>query len=54
MLSSYGVVKEAIEDIINKKITANILMVIAAVAAFFILHKGFTSKVHDLLSISQI
>ena len=37
-LSSYGVVKEAIEDIKNKKITANILMIIAAVASFFILH----------------
>ncbi|MFX1316841.1 MAG: HAD-IC family P-type ATPase, partial [Promethearchaeota archaeon] len=37
-LSSSGVVKEAIEDIKNKKITANILMVIAAVASFFILH----------------
>jgi len=37
-LSSYGVVKEAIEDIKHKRITANILMVIAAVASFFILH----------------
>ncbi|MBA7518727.1 putative cadmium-transporting ATPase [subsurface metagenome] len=37
-LSSSGVVKEAIEDIKNKKITANILMIIAAIASFFILH----------------
>lgn len=37
-LSSSGVVKEAIEDIRNKKITANVLMLIAAVASFFILH----------------
>ncbi|TFG13554.1 MAG: cation-translocating P-type ATPase [Promethearchaeota archaeon] len=37
-LSSYGVVKEAIEDVQNKKITANILMIIAAVASFFIFH----------------
>ena len=38
LFSSYGVVKEAIEDILNKRITANILMVIAAIASFFILH----------------
>ncbi|MFW9881852.1 MAG: cation-transporting P-type ATPase, partial [Candidatus Thorarchaeota archaeon] len=38
LLSSSGVVREAIEDIRNKKITANILMLIAGVAAFFILH----------------
>jgi cation transport ATPase len=38
ILSSYGVVKEAIKDVINKKITANILMIIAAIASFFILH----------------
>ena len=37
-LSSSGVVKEAIEDIKNKKITANILMLIAAIASFFIFH----------------
>lgn len=37
-LSSYGVAREAIEDIKNKRITANILMVIAAVASFFIFH----------------
>jgi len=37
-LSSYGVVREGIEDVKNKKITANILMIIAAVASFFILH----------------
>ena len=37
-LSSYGVVKETIHDIASKKITANILMLIAAVASFFILH----------------
>jgi len=38
LLSSYGVIKEAVYDIRNKKITANILMLIAAVASFFILH----------------
>jgi Cd2+/Zn2+-exporting ATPase len=38
LLSSSGVVKEAIEDVKNKKITANILMLIAGVASFFILH----------------
>ena len=38
IFSSYGVVKEAIEDVRKKKITANILMLIAAVASFFILH----------------
>jgi Cd2+/Zn2+-exporting ATPase len=32
------VVKEAIEDIKDKKITANLLMIIAAVASFFIFH----------------
>jgi len=37
-LSSSGVVKEAIEDIKNKKITANILMLVAAIASFFIFH----------------
>ncbi|MFX1337710.1 MAG: heavy metal translocating P-type ATPase [Promethearchaeota archaeon] len=36
--SSYGVVKEAIEDIKHRRITANILMVIAAIASFFIFH----------------
>ena len=29
---------ETIEDLVNKKLTANILMVIAAIASFFILH----------------
>lgn len=37
-LSSSGVVKEAFENIKNKKITANILMIIAAIASFFIFH----------------
>ncbi len=37
-LSSSSVAKEAIEDIKNKKITANILMIIAAIASFFIFH----------------
>ena len=37
-LSSYDVVKEAIENIIDKKITANVLMVVAAIASFFIMH----------------
>jgi Cd2+/Zn2+-exporting ATPase len=38
ILSSSGVLKEAVSDIRNKKISANILMLIAAVASFFILH----------------
>ncbi|MCJ7651454.1 MAG: cation-translocating P-type ATPase, partial [Candidatus Lokiarchaeota archaeon] len=38
ILSSYGVFSEAIEDILHKKITANILMIVAAIASFFILH----------------
>ncbi|MHA1194396.1 MAG: P-type ATPase, partial [Promethearchaeota archaeon] len=38
VLSSYDVVSEAIEDISHKKITANILMIVAAIASFFILH----------------
>ncbi|MFX1323778.1 MAG: heavy metal translocating P-type ATPase, partial [Promethearchaeota archaeon] len=37
-LSGSGVIREAIEDIKHKRITANILMLIAAVASFFILH----------------
>ena len=38
LLSSSRVVKEAIEDLSQKKITANLLMLIAGVASFFILH----------------
>jgi Cd2+/Zn2+-exporting ATPase len=38
LLSSSGVVKEAIEDVQNKRITANLLMLIAGIASFFILH----------------
>ncbi|NVM16833.1 MAG: cation-translocating P-type ATPase [Candidatus Lokiarchaeota archaeon] len=38
LLSCYGIVKEAIEDILAKRITANILMLVAGVASFFILH----------------
>ena len=38
LLSCYGILKEAIEDILNKRITANILMLVAGVASFFILH----------------
>jgi Cd2+/Zn2+-exporting ATPase len=38
LLSSSGVVKEAIEDLSRKKITANLLMLIAGIASFFILH----------------
>ncbi|NVM37997.1 MAG: cation-translocating P-type ATPase, partial [Candidatus Lokiarchaeota archaeon] len=37
-LSSSGVVREAIEDVSEKKITANLLMLIAGIASFFILH----------------
>jgi len=38
LLSSPGVVMEAIEDVREKRITANILMLIAGIASFFILH----------------
>ena len=38
LLSSSGVVKETIEDISDKKITANLLMLIAGIASLFILH----------------
>ncbi|UCC20937.1 MAG: cation-translocating P-type ATPase [Promethearchaeota archaeon] len=38
LLSSSGVIREAIEDLSKKKITANLLMLIAGVASFFILH----------------
>jgi len=38
VLSSSGVIKEAIEDISEKRITANLLMLIAGIASFFILH----------------
>jgi len=38
LLSSYGILKEAIEDVLAKRITANILMLVAGVASFFILH----------------
>ncbi|MFX1381896.1 MAG: heavy metal translocating P-type ATPase [Promethearchaeota archaeon] len=37
-LSSYGIITEAIDDVLDKRITANILMIIAGVASFFILH----------------
>jgi len=37
-LSSPAVLKEAVEDIQEKKITANVLMLIAGVASFFIVH----------------
>ena len=38
LLSGYGILKEAIEDVLAKRITANILMLVAGVASFFILH----------------
>jgi Cd2+/Zn2+-exporting ATPase len=38
VFSGYGVFKLAISDIVNKRITANVLMVIAAIASFFIVH----------------
>jgi cation transport ATPase len=38
LLSGYGILKEAIEDVLSKRITANILMLVAGVASFFILH----------------
>jgi len=38
LLSGYGILKEAIEDILAKRITANILMLVAGIASFFILH----------------
>ena len=38
LLSGYGILKEAIEDVLAKRLTANILMLVAGVASFFILH----------------
>ncbi|MFX1496685.1 MAG: heavy metal translocating P-type ATPase [Promethearchaeota archaeon] len=38
LLSSFGIVKDAVKDIRKKKITANLLMLIAGVASFFIFH----------------
>ncbi len=38
LLSCYGIVREAIEDVFAKRITASILMLVAGVASFFILH----------------
>ncbi len=38
ILSSYGVAREALEDITHRKVTANILMLVAAIASFIILH----------------
>ena len=38
LLSGYGILKEAIEDVLSRRITANILMLVAGVASFFILH----------------
>ncbi|HUW90582.1 MAG TPA: cation-translocating P-type ATPase [Candidatus Nanopelagicaceae bacterium] len=38
LLSCYEIVSEAIKDILAKRITANILMLVAGVASFFILH----------------
>jgi len=38
LLSCYGILKEAIEDVLAKRITASILMLVAGVASFFILH----------------
>ncbi len=38
LLSGSGILKEAIEDVLSKKITANILMIVAGIASFFILH----------------
>jgi len=38
LLSGYGILKEAIEDVLAKRITANILMLVAGIASFFILH----------------
>jgi Cd2+/Zn2+-exporting ATPase len=38
ILSSFGIVKEAAGDIRDRKITANILMLVAGIASFFILH----------------
>ncbi|MBD3194890.1 MAG: heavy metal translocating P-type ATPase [Candidatus Lokiarchaeota archaeon] len=37
-LSSFEVFEETLEDIKNKRITANLLMIIAAIASFFIFH----------------
>ncbi|TFF84069.1 MAG: cation-translocating P-type ATPase [Promethearchaeota archaeon] len=38
IFSGFGVFRETIEDLVHKKITANLLMAIAAIASFFILH----------------
>ena len=38
ILSGYGVFNETIEDLKNKRITANLLMIIAAIASFLIFH----------------
>ncbi|MBA7566157.1 putative cadmium-transporting ATPase [subsurface metagenome] len=38
LLSGSGILKEAIEDVLSKKITANVLMIVAGIASFFILH----------------
>lgn len=38
LLSGSEILKEAIEDVFSKRITANILMIVAGIASFFILH----------------
>jgi Cd2+/Zn2+-exporting ATPase len=38
LLSCYSILNEAIEDVLAKRITANILMLVAGIASFFILH----------------
>ena len=38
LLSGSGILKEAIEDVLSKKTTANVLMIVAGIASFFILH----------------
>ncbi len=38
LLSGSEILKEAIEDVLSKRITANILMIVAGIASFFILH----------------
>jgi len=53
LLSCYGIVTEAIEDIFAKRITANILMLVAGVASFFILHGQEGATAIILFSVAE-
>ena len=54
LLSGYGILKEAIEDVLSKKITANILMFCAALASFFIFHGQEGATAILLYSIAEM